>query len=100
MMKGALIGCGFFAQNQLHGWRDLAGVQIVALCDRDPARLAATAERFGITRTYRDAAAMFADGGFDFVDIATTVGSHRMLVEMAAGFEMVSELTCDSTALI
>jgi predicted dehydrogenase len=27
---------------------------------------------------------MFADGGFDFVDIATTVQSHRALVEMAA----------------
>jgi len=81
-MRGALIGCGFFAQNQLHGWQGVA--EIVALCDRDPARLAEMAARFGITRTYRDAAEMFADGGFDFVDIATTVASHRPLVEMAA----------------
>jgi len=81
-MRGALIGCGFFAQNQLHGWQGVA--EIVAICDRDPARLAETAARFGITRTYRDAAEMFADGGFDFVDIATTVASHRPLVEMAA----------------
>ncbi|HWL55451.1 MAG TPA: Gfo/Idh/MocA family oxidoreductase [Paracoccus sp. (in: a-proteobacteria)] len=81
-MRGALIGCGFFAQNQLHGWQGVA--EIVALCDRDPTRLAETAARFGITRTYRDAAEMFADGGFDFVDIATTVASHRPLVEMAA----------------
>ncbi|MDT1062043.1 Gfo/Idh/MocA family oxidoreductase [Paracoccus sp. CPCC 101403] len=81
-MRGALIGCGFFAQNQLHAWRDLA--QITAICDRDPQRLAETAARFGITRTYDDAARMFADGGFDFVDIATTVPSHRPLVQMAA----------------
>jgi len=81
-MRGALIGCGFFAQNQLHGWQGVA--EIVAICDRDPARLAETAARFGIARTYRDAAEMFADGGFDFVDIATTVASHRPLVEMAA----------------
>lgn len=81
-MKGALIGCGFFAQNQLHGWQGLA--QIVAICDRDPVRLAQTAAEFGITRTYSDAGQMFADGGFDFVDIATTVASHRPLVEMAA----------------
>ncbi|MAP18220.1 MAG: oxidoreductase, partial [Aurantimonas sp.] len=46
-MKGALIGCGFFAQNQLHAWRDIDGAEIVALCDRDPERLAATAETFG-----------------------------------------------------
>ena len=84
-MKGALIGCGFFAQNQLHAWRDIDGAEIVALCDRDPERLAATAETFGIARTYTDAAAMFAAEELDFVDIATTVQSHRPLVEMAAG---------------
>jgi D-apiose dehydrogenase len=84
-MKGALIGCGFFAQNQLHAWRDIDGAEIVALCDCDPERLAATAETFGIARTYTDAAAMFAAEELDFVDIATTVQSHRPLVEMAAG---------------
>jgi predicted dehydrogenase len=83
-MKGAVIGCGFFAQNQLHAWRDIKGVEIVALCDRDPARLADSAAAFDVARTYEDAAQMFAQGGFDFVDIATTVGSHRALVEMAA----------------
>lgn len=83
-MRGALIGCGFFAQNQLHAWRDIAGVEIVALCDRDTTRLDASAKTFGISRTYTDAAQMFAEGGFDFVDIATTAPSHRPLVEMAA----------------
>lgn len=82
--KGALIGCGFFAVNQMHGWQDLAGVEIVAICDRDPERLRIVGEQFGIARRYASAAAMFADGGFDFVDIATTVGSHRALVELAA----------------
>lgn len=83
-MKGALIGCGFFAQNQLHAWRDIADVEIVALCDRDDERLNESSKAFGVNRTYSDAEQMFLDGGFDFVDIATTVGSHRTLVEMAA----------------
>ena len=83
-MKGALIGCGFFAQNQLHAWRDIDGVEIVALCDQDAGRLAQTAADFDIARTHRDAAEMFAKGGFDFVDIATTVPSHLPLVKMAA----------------
>lgn len=83
-MKGALIGCGFFAQNQMHAWQDIAGAQIVALCDRDPERLADTASRFGIARTYSDADEMFAAETLDFVDIATTVSSHRSLVERAA----------------
>lgn len=82
--KGALIGCGFFAQNHLHAWRDLADVDIVALCDADPQRLAATGAAFGITRLYTDAAQMLAGERLDFVDIATTVGSHRALVELAA----------------
>ncbi|MEK1944403.1 MAG: gfo/Idh/MocA family oxidoreductase, partial [Ensifer adhaerens] len=38
-IKGALIGCGFFAVNQMHGWQDIANVEIVAICDRDPERL-------------------------------------------------------------
>ncbi|WP_305968097.1 MULTISPECIES: Gfo/Idh/MocA family protein [unclassified Mameliella] len=84
-MKGALIGCGFFARNQLHAWADVTGAEIVAICDRDETRLTEAGEAFGIARRYIDAAEMFADGGFDFVDIATTVPSHRPLIEMAAG---------------
>lgn len=87
-LKGALIGCGFFAVNQMHAWRDVDGAEIVAICDRDPERLKIVGEQFGIERRYSDAAAMFADGGFDFVDIATTVQSHRALVEMAAGHKV------------
>jgi predicted dehydrogenase len=83
-MKGAVIGCGFFAQNQLHAWRDIAGVEIVALCDQDPTRLQESAAAFNISRCYEDAAELFAEGGFDFVDVATTVASHRLLVEAAA----------------
>lgn len=83
-LKGALIGCGFFAVNQMHGWNDVKGADIVAICDRDPERLKIVGDQFGIERRYTDAGRMFADGGFDFVDIATTVNSHRALVELAA----------------
>lgn len=84
MLKGALIGCGFFAQNQMHAWQAIGGAKITAICDRDPARLAETAARFGIARTYADADQMIAAEDLDFVDIATTVASHRPLVVMAA----------------
>ncbi|MFC3570209.1 Gfo/Idh/MocA family protein [Paracoccus simplex] len=82
-MKGALIGCGFFAQNQMHGWAGIEGVRIVAVCDRDPARREQTTARFG-ARPYADAAAMLAAEALDFVDIATTVAAHRPLVDLAA----------------
>ncbi|MCW0000204.1 Gfo/Idh/MocA family oxidoreductase [Pararhizobium sp. YC-54] len=87
-LKGALIGCGFFAVNQMHGWKDVKGASIVAICDRDPERLKIVGDQFGVERRYGDAAAMFTDGGFDFVDIATTVNSHRALVEMAAAHKV------------
>lgn len=83
-IKIALIGCGFFARNQLHAWAGIQGAQVVAICDRDEAKLAQAGDDFAVERRYTDAARMFAEGGFDVVDIATTVPSHRALVEMAA----------------
>lgn len=88
LLQGGLVGCGFFAINQLHAWRDLSreadGARITALCDRDGKRLAAVAAEFGIERTYISAAAMLEAERLDFVDICTTAPSHRALVELAA----------------
>ncbi|MER9303884.1 Gfo/Idh/MocA family oxidoreductase [Mesorhizobium sp. M0293] len=83
-LRGALIGCGFFAVNQMHAWRDIVGASIVAICDRDPERLKIVGDQFGIAKRYADAAELFAGESLDFVDIATTAPSHRPLVEMAA----------------
>jgi predicted dehydrogenase len=85
MLRGGLIGCGFFAANHLNAWAGVEGAEIVALCDRDPGRLAAAAQRFAVGRSYADAAEMLATERLDFVDIATTVPTHRPLVELAAG---------------
>jgi predicted dehydrogenase len=80
-----LIGCGFFAQNHLHSWQDLKpeGVDIVAVCDSDPARAKAAAETFGVPQWYTDAAEMFEKEQLGLVDIATTMGSHLSLVLLA-----------------
>ena len=85
VLDGALIGCGFFAQNHLHAWRDLSDrARLVAVCDADPRKAEAAAAAFGVARWYIDAAAMFAAERLDFVDVATTMQSHRALVELAA----------------
>ena len=83
-LRGVLIGCGFFAANHLHAWSDLDDVEIVGVCDSDPAKAEVAAARFGVPRSYRDAAVMLRAEKPDFVDIATTAPSHRMLVELAA----------------
>ena len=84
VLRGAVVGCGFFSSNHLNAWAGIEGVRIVAVCDRDAGRLAAAGERFGIAGRYADAAALFAGEALDFVDIVTTVPGHRGLVEMAA----------------
>lgn len=84
-LRGALIGCGFFAQNHLNAWRDLAGeVELVAVCDMDKAKADAAAAQFGVPSVYTDAAALFAAERLDFVDIVTTMPSHKALVLLAA----------------
>ena len=84
-LRGALIGCGFFAQNHLNAWRDLAqDVDLVAVCDMDRAKAEAAAAKFGVPKVYTDAATMFAAEKPDFVDIVTTMPSHKALVLLAA----------------
>ena len=80
-----LIGCGFFAQNHLHAWRDLAsaGAELVAVCDADRARAEAAAKAFGVKAVYSDAAAMFARESLGLVDIVTRMDTHTALVGLA-----------------
>ena len=81
--RGVLIGCGFFARNHMQAWADIPAARIIGVCDLDPAKAAAFAGDFG-AEAFGDAAAMLDRLKPDFVDIATTVGAHRGLVELAA----------------
>jgi len=83
-LRGALIGCGFFAQNHLHAWREIEGVRLAAVCDSDLSKARQAGVDFDVPGAYADAAAMFEREKLDFVDIVTTMPSHRALVELAA----------------
>jgi len=82
-MKAALVGAGMISLYHLRAWQ-AAGVPIVAICDihRDAAE--ARAKEFGIERVYDDPAKMFADGGFELVDIAASVTAHDSVTRLAA----------------
>lgn len=84
----ALIGCGFFARNHMQAWADV-GAEVVAVCDIDPQKAATFARDFGVAAQYTETATMLAATRPDVVDIATTVASHRALVELAAGAPVV-----------
>ncbi|MEZ5863161.1 MAG: Gfo/Idh/MocA family oxidoreductase [Geminicoccaceae bacterium] len=77
-LRGAVIGCGFFAQNHLRAWGDIKDVKLAAVCDVDPAKAEAAAALAGAT-PYTDVATMLDAERLDFVDIATTMASHEPL---------------------
>lgn len=79
MLKVAVIGCGFFSSNHLHAWSQIEDVEIVGVCDLDQAKAI-----WAGARSYSDARDMLLVEKPDFVDIITTVDSHRPLVELAA----------------
>lgn len=47
MVRLGIIGCGHMGREHAHGFQLLEGVQIAALCDRDPATVQALAEELG-----------------------------------------------------
>jgi D-apiose dehydrogenase len=85
-MRVAVIGCGFFAQNHLNGWRDLAaeGLELVAVCDIDAKKAEEAAKNFAVPRYYMEAADLLGKEQVDFVDIVTRMESHLQVVKMAA----------------
>ena len=82
-LRGAVIGCGFFAQNHLKAWGDVEGAELAAVCDLDPAKAEAAAKLTGAT-PYTDVEAMLVAAQPDFIDIATTMETHEALVLEAA----------------
>jgi predicted dehydrogenase len=83
----AVIGCGFYAQNHLAAWHDLAreGAIVVAVCDRDAGRAERAGAAFGLP-WFTDASAMLDAVQPDLVDIVTRMDSHRTLVASATRY--------------
>ena len=82
-LRVGVIGCGFFAQNHLAAWASMEDVTLAAACDLDESKALAAVEKFGAGAAYQSAEEMLRREELDFVDIATTMGSHAALVELA-----------------
>jgi len=83
-LRFAVIGTGFWSRFQLAAWRELEGVECVALYNRTRAKAEALAREFGVPRVYGDAEELLAKEKLDFVDIITDPGTHARFVHMAA----------------
>src|SRR5436305_1717362 len=78
-LRGGIIGCGFFAQFHIDGWRRMPGVELAAAADPDLERA-----RKAAPAAYSTAAEMLETERLDFVDIATRPESHLELLRLAA----------------
>ena len=83
-LKFAILGCGFWSQFQLGGWKELHEAECVALYNRTLSKADDLARRFGVPHTYDDAEEMMEKEELDFVDIITDVDTHPKFVELAA----------------
>ncbi len=83
-LRFAIIGAGFWSQFQLAAWRELDGVECVALCNRTRDRAEELARRFGVPAVYVDAREMLRRERLDFLDIITDVETHGQFVRLAA----------------
>lgn len=78
VLRGVLIGCGFFGKIQAEAWTRIPGVEIVAACDPQIERAKALS-----LKAFQDPADMLTAVEPDFVDIATRPDSHLPLVRLA-----------------
>ena len=83
-LRFAVLGTGFWANYQIPAWRELEGIELVALYNRTRSKAEALAQRYNIPRVYDDAQKLLDNETIDFVDIITDVDSHAALTLMAA----------------
>jgi len=77
MKKFAIFGCGFWSQFQLGAWKELEGVECVALYNRTKSKAEDLAKRFNVPRIYDDAEELLKNEELDFIDIITDVDTHE-----------------------
>jgi D-apiose dehydrogenase len=83
-LRFAIFGAGFWSNFQLAAWRELPGVECVAIYNRTRSKADAVAQKFNVARTYDDAEELLRREKLDFIDIITDVDTHSQFVHLAA----------------
>jgi predicted dehydrogenase len=84
-LRFAIFGCGFWSQFQLGAWKEIEGVECVALFNRTRSKAEALAERFGVPKVYDDAEELLKNEELDFIDIITDVDTHEKYTLLGRG---------------
>jgi len=91
-LRIGVIGLGM-GRGHVKGFQELAGAEVVAVCDPDASRLAEIGDRFNVPSRYGSAAAMFASEKLDAVGIATPNKFHKPLT--LAAFDAGCHVLCE-----
>jgi D-apiose dehydrogenase len=80
----AIIGTGFWANYQIAAWKEIEGVELVAVCNRTRTRAEEIAKKFSVPKVYDKVDELLKNELLDFVDIITDIGTHAPFTMMAA----------------
>ncbi|MCI0520347.1 MAG: Gfo/Idh/MocA family oxidoreductase, partial [Chloroflexi bacterium] len=91
-MKVAVIGVGSMGRNHARVYSELAGVELAAVCDANPAAAGQAGEKFGAA-AYSDYRAMLAEVQPQAVSVATPTALHEevALAALEAGAHVLVE---------
>ncbi len=84
MLKGVIIGTGFWSNFQIPAWQELSGVIITGLYNRTFEKAKTIGSKFGIANIYDNAEELLDKERPDFVDIITDVDTHAAFTKLAA----------------
>ncbi len=92
-LRYAVFGCGFWSHYQISGWKELEGLELVAVYNRTISKAHKIAEKFNVRAVYDDPKKLLKKEKLDFVDIITDVDTHLKFTEMAAkkGLDVVCQ---------
>ncbi len=93
MLRVGVIGLGYWGPHLVRNFTTCTQTRVVAIADRDPARLDLVAQQVPWARASQDAAALFDDPEVDAIVIATPIFTHAELARraLAAGKHVLVE---------
>ena len=83
-LRFAIFGAGFWARVQLAAWREVGGVECVAIYNRSRDKAEAFARELGVPAVYDNAEKLLREVKPDFVDNITEIGGHKPLSLLCA----------------
>lgn len=87
-LRFAVFGTGFWSHFQIAAWREVGGVDLVAVYNRTVSKAEKVAQKFGVAGVYGDPEELLRREPIDFIDIITEIDAHAPLVYLAAKYKI------------